>query len=1400
MGFFLSGLLQSVALLGALHQDPGTPPSPTRFLEELSLEEVYHGTLDSSAAPVRSPVLDQGYSQLAVRGIGFLFTAEEGGALFVDLESYDFDAYLVLLNSDGEVLAEDDDGLLNTHARVEARLQAGQVVRILACALHGRVGDFQIAVKAGHPPTLTDADQIRAEQQDYRAHLQHLAEVHGGPHQQMVLLMEARGAALLNAGRPQEAIPVLEDMVALNRTLFGGSDMNTAISLHSLGDALLALGDTAAACAAMEECAGIALAELGEGHPDAATLLNNYAMAVADDGRTADSIALHRQALALREKLQPPEPADLAQSLSNLAGLLNQGGRRDEALQLFQRAEPLILEAFASPRYEAGIFWTNYAHLLEEMGEYQQAVTRVGRAAAIFRELFGEVDSDTIWASVSYGTWHTSLGQARRGAEILEEVLGWTAQCFGERSPEVATVLNNLGLALVEAGQLEAALEHQNRALEIRRAVLDRDHADIGQSLANLASLHYSLGEYPTSVRFGEEALELLRPALGEEDPDVASTWNNLGLALDAVGQEENAGACHRRALDIREKVLGPVHPETAQSLTNLGRNLHDQGRLLEARPLQLRAVEVVRSRLPRLHPDLARNLEGLAELLIDLGEFEKARELGLEAVAIHEEAQGPTSSQALNAREVLAVLSFFQGSFDEAIELESQVLEQREQLLGPDHPKIGQSLNNLALFLDGVGQTEAALEMGLRSLEIVNRTQGPDHRDALMALSNRASMLADAGQLDEAIRLNQELLHRRTEILGAGHPDTLMSLNNLGSALKDAGRLAEGRKALTQSLERIEEYFGPAHPSTLTSLLNLAGLEFTAGDFEAALELYDQQLRQAIQFLRSELPTMPEAQRFRQLAMAGGPGQMLASLVRSPQRAQSEYLQPYLSWKGILTRLQAASLRVTRSGAEREPHSTLLELRRVNRELSAALIQAATEDYDQEEKRIAQLREQRISLERSLNQELGIDQVLDLPSWRQVQGALPDGAIVLDFLIHQEVFVWTLRGGAEPTLHSLGSAARLDELLDAFLSQETLRGGRSLAAQGAMAKELEGVFLQPVRTLIAGHPLVLVSPDGFLCELPFGILPGAEGGYLLESHRFTYLSDTSQLLAGGPAAAEREGPVLAVGDINYFRRDQATGNQGEGLRSGSSFGGNWPRLEATREELQFIKDYHQDLLQWRAPMQRLDGSAATEEAVKASVAGQRYLHFATHGYFEPEHLPSLLARLDEAQPADAAAPARALQSGLQEKLRVAGMLPGLLSGLVLAGVNAEPDPAREDGYLSAEEVSYLDLSACDLAVLSACETALGSKRAGNGLMSLRRAFEVAGARTVVSSLWKVDDRAAATLMGDFYRNYWERGLDKGEALHQAKLKMLRQARAESGGHDARPETWGAFVLSGDWR
>ena len=148
---------------------------------------------------------------------------------------------------------------------------------------------------------------------------------------------------------------------------------------------------------------------------------------------------------------------------------------------------------------------------------------------------------------------------------------------------------------------------------------------------------------------------------------------------------------------------------------------------------------------------------------------------------------------------------------------------------------------------------------------------------------------------------------------------------------------------------------------------------------------------------------------------------------------------------------------------------------------------------------------------------------------------------------------------------------------------------------------------------------------------------------------------------------------------------------------------------------------------------------------------------------------------------------------------------------MVLAGANRKAEPNQDDGILTALGVMDLDLRGVDLAVLSACETGLGETAGGEGLLGLQRAFQVAGARSTVASLWKVDDEQTRKLMERFYENLWSKKLPTGEALREAQLWVMREGPKRGLDFDeekndrppppcAPPYYWAAFVLSGDWR
>jgi CHAT domain-containing protein len=135
-----------------------------------------------------------------------------------------------------------------------------------------------------------------------------------------------------------------------------------------------------------------------------------------------------------------------------------------------------------------------------------------------------------------------------------------------------------------------------------------------------------------------------------------------------------------------------------------------------------------------------------------------------------------------------------------------------------------------------------------------------------------------------------------------------------------------------------------------------------------------------------------------------------------------------------------------------------------------------------------------------------------------------------------------------------------------------------------------------------------------------------------------------------------------------------------------------------------------------------------------------------------------------------------------------------------MAGANrrVHAAPGEEDGNLTAEEVSALDLEGVEWAVLSACETGLGALTAGEGVLGLRRAFQAAGARTVIMSLWSVEDRATRRWMEALYRARVGQQLDTADAVRQASLTVLRERRTR--GQTTNPFYWAGFVAAGDWR
>jgi CHAT domain-containing protein len=759
------------------------------------------------------------------------------------------------------------------------------------------------------------------------------------------------------------------------------------------------------------------------------------------------------------------------------------------------------------------------------------------------------------------------------------------------------------------------------------------------------------------------------------------------------------------------------------------------------------------------------------------------------------------------------------QGKLTEAVAAVEKLLANERAVLGKTHAEVADSLELLAELHLEREEFVAARTTRQKVLALRRQLHGDGHwrvTDAQLALADVERLAtmqpAQRRRLGEAERLDTRVI-----------------------ALYRQGKFREAIASAQEALAIRKQVLGEQHPDYAQCLDNLALLYGSQGDYGRAEPLF----RQGLEISRGHLDLTAAVQGERQqLAMTDllrvHLDAYLTLATRAHQAGEPAY-RHLLAWKG------AVFARQRRLRAERQQPEWATDFARLQNTTSqlARLALAVPQPQQQEayRRQLQQLTEDKERQESNLAQKsvaFRQQQAQARLTPPQVQALLPKDTALIDFLEYTHFTPSPKRKDqleGERHLAVFVVRPRLLEQLDLGPVRPiatAIDRWRQAVSRPAAEKDLREVgaelrrrLWQPLTAHLQGVGTVLVSPDGAVARLPLAALPGSRpDSYLIEELAIAVVPVPQlllELLAAQPGADKAEPSLLLVGDVDYGAvpglADDRGGSRSAARSSRAGALTPYGELVATRQEIVTVRDsFEQRFATGRVRALRRD--QATETAVREQAPRHRYLHFATHGFFAPAELCSALAPAAER----AGRPGGAADDFFGQR-GVSGWHPGLLSGLVLAGANRPAQPEQDDGVLTALEVAQLDLSGVELAVLSACETGLGAAAGGEGLLGLQRAFQVAGARTVVASLWKVDDDATRHLMVRLYENLWrtKQPLGKLEALRQAQLAMLREGRKRGPGGErpvdpealkrAVPMTsrtppfyWAAFVLSGDWR
>ena len=1112
-------------------------------------------------------------------------------------------------------------------------------------------------------------------------------------------------------------------------------------------------------------------------------------------GRYADGEVAARAELDARRAVHGLQSSEALQAAETLLRALIANGKASDSLTVDLAVQTLAAResrhGVDSPDVVASLI--NLVDVLVVAADYERAIALASRAVAI-REKEGASRAQALTEALDH--LGRALSAARRhddALEIFERALALKEVALGPDAASVARTLEDIALVLQRKAAYADSGKAIRRALAIQES-LETEHPAYATTLNLLAQQLWFEGDILASREASERAVRHAERALRADHPIVALSLRYLAATLFDLGETRTSRELTERALAIAQRNFGPNHHVTAEYLNDLGYTELDEGNYPVARQYLQQALEIYQARYGETHEYVASTLSVLARVDARMGDLVRAREEQARSVAIHTGVGGPNHPFVATSLTELANVYREQGYTLEAIRLLERALTIRERIFGSDHRDVAVTMANLAAAMAESGRTVQAQALAERAVNTWRRLGALDAPEYAVTLDLYANLQEQLGHHANARVHFERALAIRGKVLGSSHPLHAETLVALARALAGAGEMdraieaatraeAAGRdhmRLLLHSLpERQALNYATARPNGLNLLLTLA--VSTPSAVKAALD----------STIRSRALVLDEVAGRNSWSRAAGTN--LEDVRARLDAAQQRLANLTVRGQGLLSV---------------EQYRALLDRARMESESAEQMLAERSAQYRADRARAA----------------VGLD---------AVTSALPEGTALVSFVRYDAVslnhasqagqraspvagdphassyLAFVLRPPEAPVAVALGSARHIDAMAGhwrADIHAALLPNPRSALHPAA---DVSGTaFRRQVWDRLAPYleksRRVFIVPDGTLNIVPLAALPMVNERYLIESGPDIHYLSAERDVTSVPSHTMARG-LLALGDPAFGDAPQrpmggsrpgAPGYQQEMARGASMKPGcsdfrsvAFDALQGTGREVQEIADL------WRAgvhgnpePTRVRTGIEAAEDGFKQDAPRQRILHLATHGFF-----------LDGAcLPQSPVAPGTRGVGGLASTAPAQN--PLRLSGLALAGANrrAQAKPDEDDGILTAEEVAMLDLQGVEWAVLSACDTGVGEIKAGEGVFGLRRAFQVAGARTVIMSLWSVEDQATRAWMRALYEGRFQRNLSTADAVHQASLTVLRDRRAR--GLSTHPFFWAAFVAAGDWR
>jgi WD40 repeat protein/CHAT domain-containing protein/tetratricopeptide (TPR) repeat protein len=959
-----------------------------------------------------------------------------------------------------------------------------------------------------------------------------------------------------------------------------------------------------------------------------------------------------------------------------------------------------------------------------------------------------------------------------------------------------------------ELGQIDKAREVIDRVPALAKRVTPTSSKALAALFTVVFTFHASRGDLIRADQAANECVSRLEATFGPKHPLLSTVFAQIGVVKMMRGDMAAGEASMRRALAILDDPTRPNDRDKLSPLHALAAIQCNRGDFASAEKTCRQALDILDAlRAPPDDPLRVMVQSTVAIILSNTGRSGEARKLLDDLVAVLDKVSIEDHPNLAAVLPIIARLYQYQGELPKAEAVLRRVRQAIEKQLGPDHPFLGAHLALLAQLNLEMKRTEEGLRVAREAAKVLEASQGKD------------------------------------SIIPAFNRHTMARLHML------RGEWAEARGELERSRAIYRARLDPNHPQLARVLADLADVSWAEGNVDAASQYFDESRRIDFHHIHQNLPFLAESDQIAFLRDSDTPNLYSALSLARALPGNARLIERSAAWvlnaKGTALRVLAERQLLARQSTDPKAGNLIRDWLQVRQELAG--LKASVPEPGKERERgekLAALISAEAGLSRRIGQVVGHKEThwVELD---EVRRAIPKDGVLIEIVrmyalpppgkggtprpeeARYLALIIPPAGTEEVRMIDLGPAREIEMVIREFREQmaEEVMGDIKLGERSAEKKirsslaKISHLVLEPLLPHIEKKDRWLICPDGETWLIPYAALPIVDNKYAVEKYRIRYMVSGRDLLWTAPAMKTNPPLVMAAPDY-YLDFDEARKQtrrllsrpppppapRRTNVRTFDGISRRWSSLEGTEREVEVILPYIRTYAGAEPSVYR--GKEALE-GVFLSVERPSVIVLSTHGFIIE---PAGFSRKNASPPALTSTDPLDLVGNLTVDGQPAGSFsfrdlillhehPALCCGLVLAGANSrgQGDPTGEDGILTGWEILGVDLRGTKLVVLSACQTALGrvqeSPQSGACVAGLRQAFQVAGAKQVVATLWEIPDDETAPLMEEYFKRL-AAGVPEDEALRDAQVARIEARRAKKKGA-AHPLFWAAFTITG---